>query len=335
MVDVAGVPNFTELDEYPGSIPMLQNGWRPTGGPVNPEADQGLLNWPLRDLTNRTNYLYQRHVERKLEASRTVTVGPGGQYATLNAALERLSLMTPRLQARPVTCTVRLLDGYEMAEQVIVRGLSFGWVTIVSDASLVLIRRTSLIQGVDDALCAFGAMSGGVLPVIGALFSMTNEGPANQRCGVVASQGGVATVLPGCGIQSAGYYGMLASQGGSILAEGADFRNAQHDAARATRGGFIAARVANLSGASSTGAVAHRSGTVDCEEANISGAGVYGVFCANNGRANVRAANCRRGAADSTADIYVAAGGIVAAVGATGGTNIAVNTVTSTGIIMK
>lgn len=336
MVDVAGVPKFPELDEYPVDIAMLQNGWRPTGGVVNPAADQGLLNWPLRDLAYRTNFLYRRHLDRKLDAPITLTVGPGGDYATLNAALEKLSLMAPRLQASPVTGTVRLLAGYEMAEQVIVLGINLGWVTIIADNPTVLIRRGSLVQSFGEVVPAFAARAGGVLPTISALFSMTTEGPATGRTGIWAVQGGAAVVTAGCGVQNAGAYGLAAEIGGMISAEEADFRNAGQDAVRASRGGMIIVRAANLSGAASAGVVSHRSSSVDCESANITGAGSYGITAQRGGRINAYGAQCRRTAGtDGSTDIHVITGGIIAAASAVGGTSIAANTLSPNGMIMR
>ena len=340
MVDEVSVPRFVETDSWPADVPMLQNGWRPTGGPINVAADQGLLNWPLRELVNRSHFLRQRHLERQMDVSFEMTVGPGGQYATLNAALERLSIMAPRLKPEAVIATVRLLNGFELAEQVIVRGLNMGWVRIISDAATVLIRRASLIvsASTDDGETyypAIAAVDGGVSPVISCLFVMTAEGAAGNRVGVLAMNGGRVVVTAGAGVQSAGAYGALAMIGGMISAELADFRNAGTDCIRASRGATISARSAILTGAGQTGAYAWRGSIIDCEAATITGAGTNGIFAGRLGRINAYNANCRKGASDASADIFVGAGGQITATGSTGGTTITVNTVTASGIIFK
>lgn len=336
MVDEVSVPRFVETDTWPPSVPMLQNGWRGTGGPVDVPADQGLLNWPLQELTRRTHWLYTRHLERALDASITLTVGPGGDHGTINAALRRLSVMTPRLQEAPIVATVRLLPGFEMAEQVFVRGINLAWVEIVSDNPVVLIRRSALTRSFGDLVPAFFASAGGVLPTLAALFSMTTDGVATGRTGVAVTQGGSAVVAAGCGVQAAGAYGVVAELGGFVSAEAADFRNSGGDAVRASRGGTIGVRAANLSGAASAGVVSHRASTVDCQDADITGAALYGITAQRGGRINAYGAQCRRTVGtDGSSDIHVITGGVIAASAAVGGTSIAINTITANGIIMR
>lgn len=335
MVDLASVQYLPEIDSYPAKIPRLEDGWWPTGGLVDPANDSGLMNWQAQLLAQRTKFLYQRHLERQITAPITMTVGPGGTYATLNQALAVLSLMQPKLQPAPITATVKLLAGYEMAEQVIVRGLQLGWVSITSVNPTVLIRRASLVQLVDDHYPAFAAVNGGSLPRIAALFSMTTEGPATWRDGIYCGYGGSVQVAAGCGVQSAGAYGALALQGGSISAEGGDFRNAALDCVRATRGGIVAVMGAILTGAGENGVVSQRGGVVDCNEANVTGAGQRGIYCGSAGRVNAKNANARRGANNDATDIFVEDGGWISAPSAVGGTNIALNTLTVNGVILR
>ncbi|SNR22846.1 hypothetical protein EYF88_02800 [Paracoccus sediminis] len=334
MVDVASVPGIGEADVWVDKVPELQNGWRPTGGPPNPVADEGLLNWPLQVLAWRTRYFYNREQERKLDISRELTVGPGGQYATLGAALEVFSVMTPRLRAQAVIGTVRLLAGYEMAEQITVRGINLGWVRIIADAPTVIIRRNALTVGT-GLYPAFLAINGGVLPQISALFVMSTEGLATGRVGLMVSVGGYAQVTAGAGIQGAGGYGLFATSGGTIVAQGADFRNAGEDGARASAGGVVVVNEAILTGAGGSGVYCHKGGAADCQSAILTGAAVSGIYCSLAGRVAAFSANCRKGASDSSADIAVAQGGTIAAAGAIGGTNIATNTTTPSGVIYR
>lgn len=344
MVDIPSVPLFPEADEWPVGIHMLQNGWRPTGGPVNPGLDQGLLNWPLAELVGRTRYLRARHDERRLDASITLTVGVGGDCATLNEASDRLSLMSPRAISDGITGTIRLLAGYQMAEQLILRNVNLGWVKIIADDPTTLIRRATLIRPVylieaDAPLTrypAFAALEGARLPSIGALFSMTAEGDPANRVGLFVSGVSSAVTLPSCGIESAGAEGALIASGSTLSCEGANFRNAGDIGILATRNSIVAARRVNVSGAKgSAGVAARRSSSADIEEADASGCTTRGVLAQSGARINAQSANCRRGASDSSADIVVAGGGIIVASSGIGGTSIAVNTVTATGVIFK
>lgn len=345
MVDIPSVPTFAETDEWPAGVHMLQNGWRPTGGPVNPGEDEGLLNWPLQELVRRTRYLRARHDERRLTASINLTVGAGGDYATLNEACDRLSLMSPRAGADTITGTITLLAGYQMSEQLIIRGANLGWIKIVATDPTVLIRRASLVRSVtlyeagEAALLrypAFAAMGGAALPEIGALFSMTAEGDGTGRCGLFLNDGGRAVVSQGGGIDNASGEAALVASGSVLSCEAANFRNCASIGILATRNSLVAARMVNVSGAQgSAGVVSRRSSSVDMEEANASGCLTRGVWAHSGGRINAYLANCRRGASDSSADISVLSGGIIAASSAIGGTSITVNTTTASGIIFR
>ncbi len=66
----------------------------------------------------------------------TVTVGSGGDYSTINAALAALSAYYPQYVAGGLSATVNLLTGYSVAEQLHVNGIDLGWITITGvDAS--------------------------------------------------------------------------------------------------------------------------------------------------------------------------------------------------------
>jgi hypothetical protein len=63
--------------------------------------------------------------------------------------------------------------------------------------------------------------------------------------------------------------------------------------------------------------------------------GTQGVYAASWGHASILYGNARMGATDSSNDIRVTGGSIIAATGCAGGTYSTTNTVASTGIIMK
>lgn len=331
------MPELEDQDIWVPGVFRLEQTTPVLGGVPDRLTGAGPSNWAAQDLANRTRYLYERHRERQLAAPIELTVGPGGDYATINEAALRLSLMSPQLQPVPVTGTIRLLAGFEMAEQLIVAGLNMGWVRIVADSGTVLIQRDALTMPVPtldgDVYPAFAAVSGGVLPRIAALFSMTTDGSATGRAGLLAADGGQASVAAGCGIQSAGTVGMWSLTGGFIGAEGADFRNAGSDCVRATRAGTIAAMNATLSGAGTYGAFAFRSGRVEVEGANLTGAGLNGIRAARGGQISAFGADCRVGAVASTSDIAVIDGGLIFGHNVTAGVNVTINQTVPNGTV--
>lgn len=334
MVDEVTVPRFAEEDIWNDTIPMLQNGWRPTGGPVNVPLDQGLLNWPLQWLTNRTRRLKNRIDNMNLKAGSLVTVGAGGTYATLNAALSDLSERRPAYAPGGFNTEVRLLAGYTMAEQVLVRGVNLGWLRITSEAAEVFIDRAYLTTIFGNCYPAFGVGDGGTLPNIATLFSMMATGAAADRVGVSARTGGVATVEGGAGVKNAGAQGLKVETSGAVAANSSIFSGAGAEAAYAAGGTRVAIESADLRN-STHGIFATNGASVHATSADCSGASVNGIRATRLATINARSANARRGASDQTTDFVVAEGGIIGAVGGTGGTSVTANATTVAGLIFK
>lgn len=59
MVNVASLNYLPQVAQWEAQIPRLEDGWWPTGGPVDPAADTGLMNWQSQLLGNRTAFLKQ------------------------------------------------------------------------------------------------------------------------------------------------------------------------------------------------------------------------------------------------------------------------------------
>lgn len=121
-----------------------------------------------------------------------VTVGTGGQYASVTAALAALSTkVARRYRKEGVRGRVRLLTGFVMAEQIIIRdGLDLSWVEIVSDAAEVTVNRDAITTIVRESRRpVFSAVDRGVLPVIRCKFRL-GTGTLSSVDGVAAFHGG-------------------------------------------------------------------------------------------------------------------------------------------------
>ncbi|MTH60653.1 hypothetical protein [Paracoccus litorisediminis] len=335
MVDVASVPTFAELDQFPETVPMLQNGWQPTGGPVDPEDNQGLLNWPLRELTDRTRYLKTRIDNMAVKAADLVTVGAGGEFLTINEALIALSERRPAYKPGGFITELRLLSGFIMAEQVLISGLNMGWITITGDDAETFIDRAYLTQQFGIRIPAFGVLDGGVLPRIGQLFTMMNTGSATDRCGVLCGDGGGATVLGGAGVKLAGADGANVAMGGRLSATGAIFSNAGENGINAGGSTTVSAIDVDVSGCAVRGVLAQNLASVNIGNGICTGAGSVGIEARDGAIIYAGNAQCRKAASDSTSDIVATRGSRISAYGAIGGTNIAVNTLTANGIIYR
>ena len=234
-----------------------------------------------------------------------VTVGAGGDFATINAAVLHLSRFTPDLG---VTAEVELQSGFVMMKQLFVEGLDLGWITITGVDAETVINEPSLTRVLFEAhKPAFGVING-TLPTIGQLFSFSSKGSVGDvRSGVIANKVGRANILPGCGVKNAGLFGIHAIGGSTINAQGANASGAGSDGIYATSNATINAQGANASGARQFSIVASDGSTIGARGADASGAGAYGI--------------------------YVSTGSIINAQAATGSLNQAKNTVTPNGII--
>lgn len=335
MVDVASVPALAETDRWEASVPELQNGWRPTGGPPNPASDEGLLNWPLQALANRTTNLKRRLDDLSSKAGDLVTVGAGGDHATINEALSALSEKRPAYVRGGFTTELRLLPGFVMAEQVLVRSVNLSWINITSVDAEVFIDRAYLVEQFGDRYPAFGGMDGALIPTIGCLFTMMATGTADLRAGIMLASGASGRVMTGAGIKSAGAEGITVNSSAGADVSGAIFSGAGADALVAGGGTRVTCRAADLSGAGARGIHASNGAAVQAGLAIVTGAATQGISAQQGATINAAAANARRGASDSTSDFVVAQGGMISANGSTGGTNVTVNTISASGIIFK
>lgn len=237
----------------------------------------------------------------------TVTVGSGGDFANINSALEDLTLKYATYVRGGFNARIRLLTGFAMAEQVLVKGIDLSWITIISDDAEVTITRSALTTTFSaeggDTFPAFGA-DNGALPIIGTVFNMNSTGTATDRHGIYAVNGSYARVLENCGIKNAGGHGAFinrasraelhlgvfsgATQNGLYVARQSNVDAGSIDVSNAGANGIEAVRAsyvdaANGLNASSVGgdAVTARDGSVvNCNGGNLSDAGDDGVVCA-------------------------------------------------------
>lgn len=190
----------------------------------------------------------------------TVDVGAGQTYTTINQALEYLSGFYPMYKKSGITATINLKAGFVMAEQVLVRGIDLGWITIVGEDAETVITHTALttnFTGADYAFTsypAFGVSKGGVSPRIGQLFRFNVEKVGGEKHGIMAiGAGSSAEVLVGKGFIGAGYNGIYALVGSIVFADSANISNAGINGIYADSGAIISANRVNVSNAGSSG----------------------------------------------------------------------------------
>lgn len=334
MVDLATVQYLPEVGGW-ADVPRLEPGWYPSGGAVNPASDDGLANWQAQVLANRTRILKEKQDDMALKAGALVTVGAGGDYPSINAALSDLSERRPAYAPGGFLTEIRLLSGFIMAEQVLVSGVNLGWITITGEDAEHFIDRAYLTQQFGLRYPAFGVLDGGFLPTINCLFTMMQNGDGTDRTGVMAGNAGAARVGSGAGVRGAGGDGANVYAAGYISMSNSIFSDAGGHGLNSGGGTRASALGANLSGAGGSGVRADYGSAVQASQADLSGAASSGVDCRYGASVNCDNAQCRIGGSDSSSDIRVLYGGIVSAYNAVGGTSQTPNTTTSNGLIFK
>lgn len=338
MVDLASVaylsPPGDDAADWPG-VPRLENGWYPTGGPVDPASDGGIANWQALELARRSDTLKARVDLLSRRVAAEVTVGPGGEYSTINAALAELSDQRLAYVPGGVMTRLRLRPGFVMREQVLVDGVNLGWIEIVADDAEVLIDRAYLTTFFGTCYPVFGATAGGVTPRISTLFTMMATGSAADRVGVAIYAGGGASVSSGAGVKSAGSQGIRVEHSGEIAANGAIFSSAGGHGAYLAGGVSGSLHGAVLTAAGDRGIFATHGARVNAVQADCTGGLNGGIQATRGATISATGALCRIGASDASSDIAVGQGGIIAASSAIGGTSITPNTITAAGIIFR
>ena len=233
----------------------------------------------------------------------TVTVGSGGNFSTINAALENIvSLYYPKYISgwNCPKVTINLLSGFTMNEQVLVESLDLSWITITGDDTETIINRSALTINVGGQIPAFWVNNGGFLPIINQLFNMNTSGSAEGKHGIAVWNNSKVIVNGNCGIKNAGAYGIYADGGSIISAGNSNVSGAGIHGIYANNGSVVSATNSNVSGAGAHGIYASNGSVVSAIDSNASDTGGYGFYVINGSIISARHATGTRSQADNT-----------------------------------
>ena len=156
-----------------------------------------------------------------IEADITKTVGIGGDFTTINGALEFLSKSYITYKNTGVKVKIQLLSGFIMKEQVIVDGVDLGWIEISGVDTETIVDRASLtitkLIGNTTHRPVFLAKNNATLPIINQLFNMNTSGEDNWQTGIVVVGLSKAIIEKEKGIKNAIRYGLYVSDGSYVL----------------------------------------------------------------------------------------------------------------------
>lgn len=243
----------------------------------------------------------------KQGADVTVTVGAGGDYATINAAIKALSERHPTYKNNGLTAEIKLLTGFVMAEQVFARRIDLSWIIITAVDAVVTIDHTAITQELvdeDNIQPAFGAIYDAKLPTIGALFAYASN--ATAKDGFAAFFNSSVTFMPECGVRnsrnglkvvynsSANCYmpGMLqVTNGGDGGVQGVDLRNCAGTALHVAFNSVAGLVRGNFNDAGGYACYIIWNSRADLYMSQAKNAGISGLYCRDGSTANGRGMN--------------------------------------------
>jgi len=291
----------------------------------------------------------------KLTNDIEITVGNGGNFATINEALEYLvntyypSYLSNRIVPK---ATIRLLSGFVMAEHVAIDGLDLNWITIIGDDAETTISAISLGNDGGSGYAAF-EVTNGTLPVIGQLFKMDTSDATYTHSGIEAISSRVY-VLPGAGVIYATKHGLYLDVTSIGSVAGSVFHHATEVGIYADHTSLVYGFEANVDYCG-TGFKVDRNSKGNAESVSANHCSDYGIYLTAGstgylsgatatyaGSAGIRVSRASLaygyGMDCSNAGGYgffVDLGGILYLNYVTGTTNLATDTFTSSGIIWK
>lgn len=243
----------------------------------------------------------------------TVTVGSGGDFSTINQALDSVtSLYMPKyISGYGVhKVTIVLLSNFVMNEQVFVDSIDLSWITIIGEGVETNINPSAITRysSTVDGMPVFLANNGGFLPIIGQLFNFGTTGGGGKH-GIVVCNNSRAIILPNCGLKGAINSTIYALKSSIINANGAIATGSLYFNIMAVDNSTINANGAIATGSAGIGITAKEGSFINAQGADASGAGATGIKVMN--------------------------GSIINANGSIGTLNPTPNTITSDGIIFK
>lgn len=225
---------------------------------------------------------------------KVVTVGAGGDFATINDALAYLSRYYPAYKAGGVKCEIQILAGTIITEQIFVERADLSYITITSAASdnKVQVAPSNAWVGLAHDTRGnkpfFSAENGARLPCIKCLFScIVPEGgwvttgdkeAVNCAVGYFCNRGStgvisgftISGVLANVGFENF-YDNIIANNNSEIVLREAYARGAARYGVMSRHISRVSARSANITNCGDTAAYADRASMLDVRHADLTG----------------------------------------------------------------
>jgi len=188
-VNEEGIPRWDSTTDYPigGMTKGVDNkiytaitnniGQDPSGG--------GNTNWDEFASGGDSNQL--------VRAQMNVTVGSGGDYATITEAITALSEFTPIYKKGGIWGRIELKTGFIIDEELHFDSVDLGWIVIDSEQGMIphTLRSAAIVTDFDSEGrgCFFGARNNATSPLINFAFKFDTPNSGPQKHGIYALWG--------------------------------------------------------------------------------------------------------------------------------------------------
>lgn len=239
-------------------------------------------------------------VSSTFDETTTVTVGTGGDYATLGEAVTALSEKYPIYAPQGLGVYVKILSGTVINEQIAVCGTDLSYITIIAEDAEVSVNVDGFTdQGLDahdlrsNAGAFIGGENGAGLPTVGCVFKVTQNTSNIKVVGYFANRSSKGVVKDDSGFD--GFYdGVISNNESSVTIRNGIARNCTRYGVHARHNGEVSARSCDITNSGMYGGYCDRAANLDVREAIATGSAiaVNGEHASNICAAGCHALNC-------------------------------------------
>lgn len=163
------------------------------------------------------------------DANIIVNVGPDEQYTSINDAISYLSKKRLLYSSDGFKAEIMLKSGFVMAEQVFVKDIDLGYITISSEDAEVSIDANNFVENVNESpygasgyplssSAAFTGWGNATLPVINVLFNFNGSGILGRTNGIFLIYGATGRIARNKGFKNGMSIGFAIMEGSRLYA---------------------------------------------------------------------------------------------------------------------
>lgn len=246
-----------------------------------------------------------------------VRVGVGEKYITINEAISFLSRKKLKYDNSGFNAEILLKSGFVITEQIYVKDIDLGFITISSEDEIVKCDASSFVTNLNEepygdsgypltSASLFTGYGNAVMPTINILvdFEKTHSTQSNTN-GLTLVYGAIGRIARDKGFINSGGGGVSILEGSRLYATDTIIKNSTNNNISCFRGSYILFRAGIATGSGEYGAYLDNACIMDCISANFSDNAESGIWAggqsivsanrmiANNcGRHGISADNC-------------------------------------------